>query len=439
MKNIIDFINEINTTDESSWLRFNDKIVKDYEVLINLINSPNPPFIYGVNSMVGHMDQNHLNENDINSFQTELIYNHSLDMGFGYYDEWQIRCIFYSKLRNIIAGGTGISPNLYTQLVKIFCNQNYKIKIPKHSSYSCGDVVPGANFAIQIKQMMESNYDFKHKDAISMINGNFVSLGLSLSLLPNLLYILEQLCSNTIRVFESFDVDYNILYVDKNHSDFSLKIYNEIKNKSQYTNMVIQPSVSLRASLKTINLLRTSIIELYELLKELLDEQSDNPLINRDFKIRSNSSFFSPELSIKLSSIIETLLFISWSLDRRVHYLLSGKIPDTNINLSSNDNKLGLIQVPKLITNIIQKMRLRNGTRSFSIGMETSYGIEDLWTNNLEQVEQITNLMNDFETILKIENLIIDYKSDKDYDKFKSKLNSVSKHDKIDFNFKYII
>ncbi|HFI0787496.1 TPA: aromatic amino acid lyase [Streptococcus suis] len=421
----------------NNFLNYLPRIESEFTTLRNLLEGNNPPFIYGVNSLVGHLDKQQLTPAEINSFQNELLENHAIDLGFGYYNKWQVQCIFYAKLKNITSGGTAISPNLFNELVNIYTNDNYDLKIPIKSSYSCGDVIPAANFTRELTQYFENNLTFVYKDVISLINGNYISTGLSLSLLPRLLNVLDHLIENTILIFEQFDIDYKILEIDSEANPLLNGIYTTIKNNTTVKEMNSQPSVSLRSAFKNIDLLYNTILDLNNIIVELLKKPSDNPLISTDGDILSNSSFYSPQLALKLSAIIDSILFNSWNIERRVHFILSGEIKGTTQNFSTSDNRLGLIQIPKMITNMLQNIRLDFGTRPFNSGLETSYGIEDSWTCAEKLVQQIIALCEQFDTMLKIEKLIINYPQNSNYQQFKNDLHKTSIPTKVKHTYEY--
>ncbi|NQJ69099.1 aromatic amino acid lyase [Streptococcus suis] len=416
------------------------QIESEYTALINLLNGKNPPFIYGVNSLVGHLDNHRLSTAEVKEFQNELLENHSIDLGFGYYNNWQVQCIFYAKLLNIKNGGTGISPELFLELIKIYSENNYTLKIPVNSSYSCGDVIPAANFIKELSNYFSEETTIKDKDGISLINGNFVSLGLSFSILPRLLKTLDNLISNTVDIFTVFSIDYKILKPDSNSNLLTKDIYSKIESISKGTKFTSQTSVSLRAALKNIDLLYRVLLELNNFITELSKQPSDNPLIFESEDVLSNSSFYSPFLAVKLSSIIETLLFCAWNVERRIHYILSGKIENTVQNFSTSKNRLGLIQIPKMVSNILQNMRLDCGTRNFTTGSETSYGIEDSWSGVEKLIQQISKLSNQFDKILSIEQLIISYYINEDYPEFKNKLTNIPNSIEINstYNYKFV-
>lgn len=88
-------------------------------------------------------------------------------------------------------------------------------------------------------------------------------------------------------------------------------------------------------------------------------------------------------------------------------------------------NELGLIQVPKLVTNLVEEMRLSLGRRIFASGSSTSYGIEDLWSMAVPLIEQLYKALATIHTVLKIESLIFTYLHDKNYDLFKKNVKQI--------------
>lgn len=428
MQSINSFIKSVAEShkQKDSFLASLSMIEKEHVILQNLLNSENPPFIYGVTSLVGHMDSKSVSIDQIDAFQKELIDNHALDIGLGYYNNWQVKCIFYSKLVSIQAGGTGISPSLFKELVRIYCDNTYQLKIPRNISYSCGEVIQGANFAQSLQPYFSHEYSFVIKDGISIINGQYVSLGLVIALLPRLLKSLDYLVDNTVYLFKQLQINPSILYADRERSFFSKKIYKILEANQNSDSMNRQPSVSLRSALKNIDLLYAKILELFEEVQIALKSQSDNPLVYPDQRIRSNSTFYNPSLAIKLSGLIDTFLFNSWAIERRTHYILSGKLENYSINFASEQYSLGLIQLPKIMTNIVQQMRLNYGTRPFIGGSEASYGIEDLWANTENLANQLESLMDQFDSLLSIEKEVISFSERNQYDVLKKRLKNTS-------------
>lgn len=424
---MLQLLNDIVQKNEmSEWDKAKKKIVIEYDRLLATISSETPPFIYGVTSLVGHMDSIKLAPKEIMAFQKELINNHNLDIGFDYYNGWENKCILFAKIQNYSKGGSACSVELYESLLNAYFNEDVELKIPKRSSYSCGDVIPGSFFAKAIIENMESKgQEIKIKDGISLINGNYISLGLSLSTVAAQLSILDEMIDNSIEYYSVSKADTGALHSKLHNVGF-------VKHTSEYMtellgkqNHPVQDAVSVRSTVQTIEVMYESIQELSVFLLKLLDKPSDNPLFFSEDQILSNASFMSPTLTVKISGVIEALLFTGWVIERRIHFLLSGKYSHISLNMSTDVNRLGLIQVPKLATNILEEARLRLSRRPFAAGSTTSYGIEDVWTLTTLLVENLNYAIDSIFMLLNIEKIIFDYIGDNDYIELQNQLKEI--------------
>lgn len=424
------------------WIEKKSEIVKEFNNFKKIIEQENPPHIYGVTSQVGHMDYIKISNKEINKFQYNIINNHSLNIGFDNYNQWESRCIIFCKIQTYSNGGSAISPTLYENLIDLYSSTNLSIKIPTNSSYSCGDVIPGAFFAKSVVNYLnKKNKKLYYKDGVSLINGNYIQLGLTVSIIPSLDYLLNELIDNSIQYFS----------VSKaNTQTISPLVYNKgwINSLCIYLNQIIpesktlqQDAVSIRSIPQGIDLINDSIYSLKKVVFELLGTHSDNPLVLGDSEIFSNSSFFSPKLSIMLESVINSLLFIAWQIEKRIHFLLSGNFEKIPLNGSYNVKDLGLIQVPKLITSILEEVRLTSGKRNFASNGSTSYGIEDIWTNAIFLIKQINHISDGLFKILLIEKEIFKYLEENNFDHFKEniiKINQQNISKQYHNNFKHI-
>lgn len=408
------------------WNQARKTIIIEYNRLLDIVSNDNPPFIYGVTSLVGHMDSSILTPDEIVAFQKELIYNHNLDMGYDYYNNWENKCILFAKIQSFSKGGSACSIELYETLLSAYLNQEVDLKIPRKSSYSCGDVIPGSFFAKSIIENMESKGEtIKIKDGISLVNGNYISVGFSLSTVTAQLSILDEMIDNSIIFYSMSKSDTGAL----NH-----KLFNKgfVKSASEYMlelighqSHPIQNSISVRATIQTVEVLYESIHELSVFLLKLLDRPSDNPLFFNNDQILSNASFMSPTHTVKISGVVEALLFTGWVVERRIHFLLSGKYSHIPLNASNEENRLGIIQVPKLVTSILEETRLRLSRRPFAGGSSTSYGVEDVWTLTILLVENLNYTIDSIFTILNIEKIIFNYLETYDYKELQNQLEGV--------------
>jgi histidine ammonia-lyase len=396
----------------SSWTENKGRIEKDFEHLQCMLQKDHPPKIYGVNTLVGHLDTEILStNNEIREFQKQLIENHLIGTE-PYFSRFTASCIGFVKINQISNGGTCISPDLYQLLLQVIFEENFQPKIPMHASYSSGDVIPGAHWAYELLTFIskKENYSFKPKEGISLINGSYVHVGYVLSLFKELNNCWKQFVYNSF--LNSMLVKaYKTNYLEYLNHGSSTPVYKSLQrlvsllgDDNEYKR---QDPVSIRSLPQIFMVVSNSIKSLKDTLEEEINRRSDNPLIVHEFEIPlSQSSFLSPMLTIETSKLIETLLMTMWHIERRIHYLLSGTIKNIPLNGSTKENPLGFIQIPKLITSILEEARLEGGRRVFASGGSTSYGIEDFWTFGVHTTHVLKNLLNKFAYMLSLELIV---------------------------------
>jgi histidine ammonia-lyase len=394
----------------SVWTEQKSRIEADYSHFQRMLNQENPPHIYGVNTLVGHLDTESLSVREAEKFQDELIQNHYIGTA-PYFDEFAARCIGAVKINQIKSGGSSISPELYQLLLETVFNEDFQPNIPMHASYSSGDVIPGAHWAYDLQQYLskKSAYTFKPKEGISLINGSYVHAGYVLSLFGPLNEVWKHV------VYNSF---FNALLVKANPSNYTDLLYTDnvpvlkiqkrllslLKKKKDYKK---QDPVSVRSLPQVLMTLYDSIHSLKKVLEIEINKRSDNPLIAHEAEEPlSQGSFLAPGLTVETSKLIESLLMTMWHVERRVHYLLSGEVDGIPANGSSRENPLGFIQIPKLLTATLEEARFEGGRRSFASGGSTSYGVEDFWTYGVQTAHVLSKLINKLAYMVSVEQIV---------------------------------
>jgi histidine ammonia-lyase len=397
----------------SHWLESQSRIEKDYAHLQTLLKKENPPKIYGVNTLVGHVDTEGLkSDEEINTFQKMLIQNHIIGTE-PYFSDFSARCIGFVKINQISHGGTCISPELYQLLVKVIFDDHFKPKIPMKASYSSGDVIPGAHWAGALQTFIHTNqnYQLKPKEGISLINGSYVHAGYSLSILKEINNVWKHFVYNSLM---------NAILVQANRTNYTehltsgssfdsismiqKRLISLLKNEHEYKR---QDPVSIRSLPQILKAFFSSINSLMESTEEAINSRSDNPLIVHESEIPlSQASFLNPLLTIETSKLIETLLMTMWHIERRVHYLLSGNVEGIPLNAASKEEPLGFIQIPKLITALLEEARMDAGRRAFASGGSTSYGIEDFWTFGVQTTHVLDKVVKKFAYMLSLEFIV---------------------------------
>lgn len=414
------------------------KIEQEYNHLDKLVKQESPPNIYAVNTLVGHMDSQKLSLQDIRKFQNHLIENHALKVSGEFYDNYTTRCISYTRAWLYSLGGGGISSELYNLLLRAIQDRKFNPEIPSDLSYSSGDVIPGANWAKYLMNYLKKNhqYEIKPKEGISLINGAFVHVGSALSTISTLQlswHAFMEISKINAEICKANSSNFTTHLTD-NQEDYIAEICEYFNDRINCnTHSSVQDPVSLRTLPQNASAFLVSVKNYLKSIDISLQRKSDNPLIiENENQVFSQGSFVCPEISLSTGQLIDSVLMISWIIERRIHYTLSGKIDRISINYSQSNKDLGFIQVPKMVSAILENMRYYASRRTFASGSTTSYGTEDFWSLGSYNITLLKQCLSDLIRLLSVEGAIYGSVAKKSFTDIAEKyqiLNIISEND----------
>lgn len=384
------------------WAAARPRIAADSAALAALLAREAPPPIYGVNTLVGHMDDQGLDPEAAADFQAELLDNHALG-GPPFFDAWTARCFSYAKAQAFSRGGAAVTPELYDQLLAAAVDPGFLPEVPRSCSYSCGDVIPGAHWA-RAFLAHRGEARPRPKEGLSLINGAFIHVGAGLAALPaleRLWHIFLEASALNARACQANISNYSAILGPQEDpiSELAAWMRDRAGVDGAYRR---QDPISLRAFPQLAAALGRALAGFFAALDEALARPSDNPLIAASGPL-SQASFLTPAITLATSQLVEGLLMVMWAIERRVHHLLSGAVPGIPVNNSSGPRDLGYVQVPKLMTAILEEARMLGGRRAFASGSSTSYGIEDHWSFGLASLATLDAVRGRCERLLAIE------------------------------------
>lgn len=328
---------------------------------------------YGYSVLPGHLD--HL-EVAPGRLEEWLLSSHALPTsGFGQYSSRQVRWIGYTKINQLAMGGTGISPLVFERLMEVVQDPDFEPSVPRCSSYSSGDVIPAAHWALDALGFLQGGAgDYCESllpgDSMALMNGSFVSVGLSCALLERVKSALDLLASRAAT------------------------------GEQTYRSLTQGQNVQMPVSLRAVNSVMESGWSQLRVLERAclgaLERQSGNPLY-QDGRPRSQASFLDFETSFAVSGVTEWLLLFAWSATQRTKHIAIAaqkSLSADESNGTSMEALLRMSQIPKLGQAQLERMRHEHGMRPFASGGETSKGIEDLWSYGLMQVEAADLLLD---------------------------------------------
>lgn len=384
-------------------------IEKQHKLLCDLANQPEKHKIYGVNTLVGHIDNTPLSFRKASEFQQFLVRNHALQATSRYYDNETAKHITFSRAWFYNLGGGGISLQLYDILIKAIGDNTFRPRIPADLSYSCGDVIPGANWANALMEYAKKEFDYvlQPKEGLSLMNGVFVQAGTavaSVRMIQALWGAIMQCGKINAILCNANQSNYsNFLCENSNDILSDINLYLR-RNQSFNRTYSIQDPVSIRAFPQAASGLHFAAKSFFNAIDIALQRRSDNPLISdNDSAALSQGSFIMTEISLAAAQLTDAILMLAWISERRLNHMLSGKVEGIPVNFSFSPENLDFIQFPKMAAAILENMRKYAGIKTFSSGSSTSYGVEDFWSFGLQNINVLREVINDLMRIITIE------------------------------------
>lgn len=381
-----------------------ERIATDYQLMQQVLESDRST--YGFNTLVGHKDSKKM---DSNRYLNQLLKSHLI--GFGEkFSKKETKFIVNAKLLSWMAGGTGVSPKTFEKLYSNSTDLNFNPAIPKKCSYSSGDVIPATHFLNSFIDF-NSYKDFSNTDIMPFINGNFVQIGYAASLIDKMnkfwnLFIYGSLVSSLC--FNANNSNYQLSYITSDLNTSLLSLFKCINPDNKKT----QDIITIRSLPQQFeNFIKNSNCY-FNVLNEYLTMPSGNPLFdNKLLDSISQASFLALDLTDSVLSMINSVKLLMVCSINRTAYMLSGKLPHIPADCSLSDTDLGLIQIPKLMMSIEERVSLNLPPSSVYSAKSTSNGIEDLWNNGLICINSLETILNEAMNILMIELYVQSYVS----------------------------
>jgi len=383
------------------------KIDADYVQFENFISKNPDARIYGVNVFPGHQDRNPADALKFDKLQRELLVSHAIS-GEEPYSEFQARCIGFAKAYATAAGGALISGSLYDEICKAVCDPSFKPSVPRSSSYSCGDVIPGAHWANDLLAKLGQQFQLKAGEGMALISGAYIHVGLSAAFaqrLRRLWSLFVESTKLTAALCDANPKEFERPLQSAQVAEVLRYITDGMKSQKGDTP---QDPVSLRATHEVLSALHMAISDFAREADRAILTPSGNPLmLGQDAKTpHPQASFLNFELTIRASALIDTLLMCGWCSISRTSYLLGGQVPGIALDGKRTVDDFGFIQWPKLMQAKLEVARSRGGHRPYVSGSATSYGIEDLWSFGVMTTQSAEEVMDEIEKILCMEILL---------------------------------
>lgn len=377
------------------WIEGRARVAASHADLLAYLQSHPQAQIYGVNTLSGHRDDHRLDLARARLFQRELIESHTISDA-GDYEQDVALTIMAAKLQQLSQGGATITEPLYAALLSAFEDRDFRPKVPVASSYSSGDVIPGAHWARSVLEHLErgeKRFDLQPGEGMALINGSFVHLGFAAS-------VVEPLAALWAMQLDAMRADIALGEADTAMLDYARlggmlpqAALDHIGGSAQrQTGGGAQWPVSFRAMPETAGLLFTAYGEFLGEIENQLGRPSGNPLLAKGdggVAPHAQASFLLPLLAVRSSAVLEALLFSATAELGRTKWLLGGLVPGLPRDGQAGPDDVAFIQWPKLMQAMVEDLRLALGRTLYASGGDTSFGVEDLWTGGVANIERL--------------------------------------------------
>lgn len=376
----------------AEWLEGRARVAESYDALMAFVAAHPDVQIYGVNTLSGHRDDHRLDDAAAEAFQAELIASHAISDAPDY-PPMTALTITATKLQQLSQGGATLSEPLYSALLETFADTGFVPSIPMQSSYSCGDVIPAAHWAQSALRHCDGAgraQPLRRGDGMALINGSFVHLGYAASLAPDLAALWAMQLDAMRSDLALGRADASMLDLARDLPDAALE---HVRGSAEARAGGTQWPVSFRAMPETLDLLHRAYVEYLSEIDAQLGRPSGNPLM-QDGRPYSQASFFLPLLTTRTSAILEALMFSTSAELGRIKWLVSGSVEGIPLDGQSRPDDVAFIQWPKLMQAMVEELRLLAGRAIYASGGDTSFGVEDLWSNGVVNLDRLVAAMS---------------------------------------------
>ena len=357
--------------------------------------------IYGANTLPGHNDDKRVSAEALRDYQRNLLESHAIGDA-PWFDAGSVRAMTLAKAVSVSHGATPIHPERFIAMLDAIEDADFHPRIPLEASYSSGDVIPGAHWALALIERAPG--PLGPGEGMALMNGEFIHLGAGLRLAQEL-EELWRCCLLVQRV--------SLRLMDADHGAFTAGLGSGVHPAAvdairyigeglQRGARATQDPVSFRTVCQQVEALAAGLADFGAALDLALSRPSENPLFIGG-RHCAHGGFVEPLLTVRTGAVIETLLVQAWMSNARLTHLLSGRRAGLPPEAACEEDALGLIQWPKLSRAILEDSRRDAGVRAFASGSSTSHDIEDFSSFGLRETRSARRLCSRVFDMLAIE------------------------------------
>jgi len=355
--------------------------------------------VYGLTTFPGHL-ADRAERPDPARFCADLLASHAIGAP-PWFSARETRAITLAKVHAAAPGATLLTEATYNAIVAAFHDPAFAPEIPRHASYSSGDVIAGAHWARALLAHSPEGVGLAPGEPMALINGAFVHVGAAMALVAPLREAWLAYLEAARRSLRHLDAHIALPACEAPKWMRASVAHLFSTGAANTAQRRVQPPVSVRALPQSIDAAAWAVQGYLSAIDRALAEPSGNPLWTT-LELRPSGSFVAPGLSLAAGGLIDSLLMLAWLCVRRIEHFVSARAGGA----APVDQAFALVQAPKLALAHLERMRRAHAARVFVSGGAVSEGVEDFWTHGLEVNDALRLALEDLQRLVALERAI---------------------------------
>ncbi len=328
-----------------------DKMIKCNELCKNFSYSKKP--IYGINTGFGALSNKKINEKDLKTLQLNLIRSHCTGIGKPF-NISTTRAIILLRVNCLIAGYSGVSPQIIDLLLDFLNNDVHPVIPEKGSVGASGDLAPLSHLALSligegkvnfngeiidslsaIKSINKTPVTLGPKDGLALINGTAVMAAIaSIAVIESkkimkLADIANCMTLDGIKgTISAYDERISYLKPHKGQIESSKNLLNILEGSKIVESHIncekVQDPYSLRCAPQVHGACRQTLKHCIEVLKTEINSVTDNPIIFLESKeVISGGNFHGESIALAMDYLSMGISEICSISERRIEKMMN--------------------------------------------------------------------------------------------------------------------
>ena len=370
--------------------------------------------IYGLNTGLGGNLGHRLKPEEISAHQMRILAGRAVAVGKNL-PEWAGRGIGISRLISAVRGGSGMSQELFTHLVKACASVNVP-KIPRHGSIGASDLAQNAVWALEILGQGQVSIDdpvpeLGPRDAMALINHGGLTITASAIALIAIRDVFEVAKQALLLSYMGYGAHQGVLSEeldDMRIAPQQSQIAGWLRDRLGDAGAPRRPQEAL--SFRTAHLIlataQDAISRAIDVATSELNGSPDSPVVLEDGSMMSTANFAAPALAHALESVALALVPVAVASGERAKRMMTPELSGLPKYLSpAGGASAGFVPLQKTMAALVGEVRTLATPLSI-VASPVSDGVEDVAPMTLQSALKLHDLVEPLKLLMACESLV---------------------------------